>query len=206
MLMRRMIITVITITVLWIILTIIAESTGGRESWKLGNVNSSKKALVIFSPDPFYNLDEQVCKSFGKALAENGYYVNINTVAAATRLKDSSYNLYVFCANTYNLRPDWAVSNYIQKDISIKGKPVIAITLGAGSTAISKRTLERLIFLKGGNLLSSRTFWLWKPNDETRSKESNVDVAVSMAYTWSNNLALQLKDTSHLAFGQYNKR
>jgi hypothetical protein len=206
MLARRMIITAITITILWIIVTIVAESNGGSETWRLGNANSSKKALIIFSPDPFYNLDEQVCKSIGKGLAENGYCVDINTVAAATSLKDTLFNLYVFCANTYNLRPDWAVSQYIQKSASIKGKPVIAITLGAGSTAISKRTLERLIFLKGGNLLSSRTFWLWRPNDETRSKESNVDVAVSMAYTWSNNLALQLKDTSHLVVGEYSKR
>jgi hypothetical protein len=202
---KRIIIILLSVVTLWLLLTIWAESNGGKKTFVLGTSSNSKKALIIYDPDPFYNLDEQVCRSFGTSLAENNFYVHICTVAAATNLKDSSFDLYVFCANTYNDRPDWAVSNYIRKAVNIKEKPVVAITLGAGSTALSKKALDRLIYVNGGKLIASRVFWLFRPNDETRSKDSNVKVARSMCYDWGKKIALKFNDTSATVGSSYTK-
>ena len=174
----------------WIILTFWVERDGKSNMWQMGNRDSAENILLVYDPDPIYNLDEQVCNAFGRAFAEKGVHVFICTVAAARQLKPGSYDLYVFCANTYNWRPDKSISRFIENGVMIKNKSVVAITLGSGSTASSQKILEHLIRNKEGILIDSRSFWLLKPNDESRMQESNVKVAVSMAYLWAKEIEL----------------
>lgn len=182
-------ISVLAIGVVWTLLTVWAERTGPKRSWQLGPQTAKKRVLIVYDPDPFYTLDEQVSRSFGQALADQGMQVTVATVAAASELDNQSIDLYVFCANTYNWRPDWAVSDFIQKQANLDGKSVVAITVGSGSTEDSQKALETLIRHKKANLLDSYSLWLLKPNDESRGTESNVAVSVSMAYSWGKELA-----------------
>ena len=55
---------------------------------------------------------------------------------------------------------------------------MVAITLGSGSTTRSKRLLEAALREKGTRLLASETYWLLRPNDESRMEEPNVQVAL----------------------------
>ncbi|RAI75938.1 hypothetical protein HMF3257_20395 [Spirosoma telluris] len=181
------------IAIFWTLLTIWAECTGPKRSWELGNQPSRINVLIVYDPDPFYNLDEQVSRSFGQALANQGLAVRVATVAAANEFKDQPVDLYVFCANTYNWRPDWAVSNFIEQKALLANKPVVAITLGSGSTDASQKALEKLIRDRKGILLDSRSLWLSRPNDESRLNESNTQVAVSMARKWGQKIAQQIK-------------
>ena len=41
--------------------------------------------------------------------------------------------------------------------------------------------VEKPIISKGANLLKSATYWLFKPNNESRLEENNVLVAVELA-------------------------
>ena len=185
-------VTLLAVGTVWTALTIWAESAGPARSWKLGNPAAKKRALIVYDPDPFYNLDEQVSRSFGQALAENGMQVTVATVRAAKESPEQSIDLYVFCANTYNWAPDWSVSNFIKKKIQLDGKAVVAITVGSGGTESAQIALGKLILDKKANLLDSRSLWLMKPNDEARGKESNIAVAVSMAYAWGQEIAKQM--------------
>ena len=173
----------------WAALTIWAESAGPKRSWTLDNPTAKKRALIVYDPDPFYNLDEQVCRSFGRALADNGMQVTVATVKAIGELPNQPVDLYVFCANTYNWAPDWSVRNFIRTQIHLEGKPVVAITVGSGDTDGAQEALKKLLLNKKANLLDSRPLWLLKPNDESRGQESNVAVAVSMAYAWGEEIA-----------------
>jgi len=69
----------------------------------------------------------------------------------------------------------------------------VAITLGAGSTGASQKVFEKIIAENGGRIHSSPSLWLWRPNDETNSKNQNVQVAVTMAYEWGVKTGQQLK-------------
>lgn len=182
------------IALIWTLLTVWVERIGPKRSWELGDPASPKKVLIVYDPDPFYNLDEQICRSFGQALADHGMTVRVATVAAARDINDQSINAFVFCANTYNWRPDWAVSDFIKKHIALKDKPVVAITVGSGSTNASQKALEKLILKQKGILLDSRSLWLARPNDESRLEESNVNVSVSMAYKWGEHVSDRLKN------------
>ncbi len=177
----------------WTFLTIFAERVGPKRSWQIGDQTAKKRALIIYDPDPFYNLDEQVSRSFGQALADQGMQVTVASVAAAKGFDSQPVDLYVFCANTYNWRPDWAVSNFIKKQVLLGGKDVVAITLGGGDTDASQKSLTTLLVAKKVNLLDSHSLWSLRPNDESRINESNTSVAVSMAYAWGEQTATRIK-------------
>lgn len=182
-------IVVLAIGAAWTFLTVWAERAGPKRSWELGSQTAKKKALIVYDPDPLYNLDEQVSRAFGQALADGGMRVTVASVAAADMYADQPIDLYVFCANTYNWRPDWAVSGFIQKQQNLNGKSVVAITLGGGSTGASQKALETLILDKQADLLDSRSLWLFRPNNESRMQESNIAVTVSMASSWGEEIA-----------------
>ena len=121
--------------------------------------------LIVYDPDPFYNLDEQVCRAFGQALADKGMQVTVATVQAVRELPEQVPDSYVFCANTYNWAPDRAVRTYIEQQRNLSGKPVVAITVGGGGTGNAQQVLEELILAHKATLLGSRSLWLMKPND-----------------------------------------
>ncbi len=178
----------------WTFLTLYVERKGPPKEWSVGGSQKNHKALIVFDPDPFYNLDEKVCLSFANALAESNFLVTVMTVAAAEESTDKTFDLYVYCANTYNWRPDRAMVSYVKGNSeSHQGKPVVAITLGAGSTGTSQKIFEKIIAENGGKIQSSHSLWLWRPNDETNSKNQNVQVAVAMAYEWGVKTGQQLK-------------
>lgn len=179
----------LVIAVAWGLLTLWVEANGPAKSHILANATSEKKALIVYDPDPIYNLDEQVCEAFGKALADKALSVKIATVASFTGMAPnnpalSNYDLYVFCANTYNWQPDWAVRDFIES-APIKQRPVVAITLGSGTTTAAQRSLEKVIANKQGQLIGSRSFWLVRPNDENRLEGSNVAICLDQVTTWA---------------------
>ena len=182
--MKITFIVIALILLIWIIITIWAQAEGPEKAKYFGSTESAKKALIVYDPDPFYNFDEQVCGTFGQTLAKNGWFATVATVKSAREMDISSFDLYVFCANTYNWDPDWSIDRFILRNGDLYRKNVVAITLGAGSTERSKQTLEFLIKGKGSILLDSKSFWLYKPNDESRKNESNVEVAHELVRKW----------------------
>jgi len=102
------------ILIAWTFLTLYVERKGPPKESSVGGAKNDHKALIVFDPDPFYNLDERVCLSFAKALAESNFLVTVMTVAAAEESTDKTFDLYVYCANTYNWRPDRAMVSYVK--------------------------------------------------------------------------------------------
>lgn len=182
-----LVVIILVVLLSWLILTILAERKGPARSLQLGMQRDNRKALIVYDPDPFYNLDQQICESVGQVFSENKWNVSVNTVAGILD-NENSYDLYIFCANTYNWSPDPAITRLVKK-IKLENKNVVAITLGGGSTKRSQRKFENIFTDKKARLLGSRSFWLWKPNDKKRLKESNVKVAIEMARSWAGEIA-----------------
>lgn len=179
---------------IWIALTVFVDQKGPEKVATIGDMGASYKALIIYDPDPIYNLDEKICRSFAEGLAPKDWNSKIVTVTAANGIEAETFDLYVICANTYNWSPDKAIRNYIKGVDYLKGKRVVAITLGSGSTKRSQRILEDLLQEKQALLVDSRSFWLMKPNDPSHSKSSNIKVAVEMANTFGKEIAENIKN------------
>jgi hypothetical protein len=192
----RLSVTLAIILVSWTVLTLWVERSGPSSHWNFEGRDRAKRVLIVFDPDPIYNLDEQVCLAVGKALWEADVAATVVTVAATDSLDLKAFDGFVLCANTYNWAPDWAVVGFIKSTEAISGKPVMAITVGSGSTQQSQQKLEKLVREKGGVVLRSQALWLMRPNDENRLKDNNVDVAVSLAHDAGLQLAAQLSKFS----------
>ena len=93
---------ILAIGIVWLLLTLWVEAAGPEKSFTIGKKNATKNALVVFDPDPIYDLDEQVCKGFAEGLSQYNWLVTVASVAAAQQL-EAEYDLYLFCANTYKL-------------------------------------------------------------------------------------------------------
>ena len=173
----------------WTIATYFVEQTGPEKKWSYGENRFDKTALIVFDPDPIYNLDEQVAKSFAKGLIEDKWQVTVTTIAGIENSEIQDFDLYVFCANTYNFKPDKAVTSHILNHETLKGKKAVAITLGSGATKRSQRIHEQNIISKDAELLGSKAFWLIRPNDENQRTTSNIIVANEIAKEYAITIA-----------------
>ena len=57
---------VVLSSVVWILLTLWVQRTSANKTWQLGNAAKGPLALIVFNPDPIYNLDEQISLAFGQ--------------------------------------------------------------------------------------------------------------------------------------------
>jgi hypothetical protein len=182
----------IGIAVLWIGLTIWVQLAGKERIEVIGATDAPHKALIVYNADPIYNLDEQVCRSFATGLSRSGFTCTIATVKRAPDTEE--YDLYVFCANTYNWAPDWQLRRFIRNYPGLMGKNVVAITLGSGSTKRAKRILEQTIKARDAILLDSKTYWLLRPNEENQSGNKNTEVANDLAEAFGESIGQRLSD------------
>ncbi len=184
-------------------LTFVVAKTGPEKIATVGK-NNNHSALVVYDPDPIYNLDEKISLAFAEGLTKDGWTSKIATVAAAAKIEEP-FDLYVFCANTYNWAPDKAIRDYIKNSNHLEEQKVVAITLGSGATKRSQRLLEELITQKDAILIDSRSFWLMKPNNESEPKRSNRKIALEMANNFGKEIADRLRNKKNEALEFKNK-
>jgi len=185
---RIAIMTTLVILAGWTVLTAWVETPGKSDTLEFGDATDSTRVLITYDPDPIYDLDKQICVAIGEGLATNHASVLVATTAATKNIDLGSFDLFVVCANTYNWGPDMAVVDFISSNEKLRGKCVVAITIGSGSTEAASKKLEKYIVNSGARILASKQWWLMRPNDETRLEEDNVKVATDQAYRFGESL------------------
>ncbi len=188
--------TAVFILSLWTGLTIWVEMEGPARWTQLGSSNDSSKVLVLYDPDPIYNLDEQLCTEIGKGIAEYHTEVIVATVAAVRDINLADLDGIVLCANTYNWAPDWAITGYIRSRADLDAIPVVAVTIGSGSTSAAHHRLNKLLASKDINVIDTHEWWLMRPNDESRMQEGNVAVARDEALQFGRKVGTEFRSIS----------
>lgn len=179
---------VMVIAIIWVVLTLWVQWYNPEIQLKEAPEDAAKTALLIYKPDPIYNLDEQVLEAFAKGLEKHNIGADIKSLALAEKTA-KEYDLYLICANTYNWAPDWKTSKFLKNATFLADKDVAAITLGAGSTKRAKRLLEEGIRNTGANLIDSETYWLMRPNDDCQLERKNTYVARECATFYGEQVA-----------------
>lgn len=175
------------LSIFWFALTVWVQFAGKQYSNNVTDRLSSARALIVYKPDPIYDMDKQLCSSLALGLKKHGFSSRIITTGLVSD-EDFDADLYVVCTNTYNFAPDWKMSNFIQRPEIKTTVPVAAMTLGAGSTKRAKRLWDKKIQSNKLNLVDSREFWLMKPNNEESTEERNVALACHMTMQWGEEL------------------
>ena len=109
-----------------------------------------------------------------------GFQVDRATLTSATLARPEGYALVAVVTNTYYWTPDLPTLRYLRR-AHLQGIAVVGLVAGAGSTGHSQRVLERALLRAGATVLQTRSFWLWRPNDESRPNEPNRQVALDLA-------------------------
>jgi hypothetical protein len=179
------------IALFWTGMTIWVQLDGPEFSVTYGDQNKEQKAIVIFDPDPIYNLDQQICVAAAEVLSNRGWLVEVKSVRSFKNDPKHEYDLAVYCANTYNWSPDRSVCGLID-DQSINTLNVAAITLGAGTTAGAHNKIKNCLTNTGHNILAETEIWLMRPNDETDHSKDNIIAAKEKAKTLANEIVSKL--------------
>lgn len=173
--------TLIALSVVWIGLTLWVQRPGAAMRYQL-NETRQRQVWIIYDPDPIYDLDRQLAEACAKAWAQYPWRVTVATVAALPDHTEEA-EVFVFLANTYNWRPDWAVTDAIDR-CALTGKKCFALALGAGSTEEAEEHLIKKLTASGAEVLGAKSFWVLRPNDEQRLEEDNTRVACEVAHRW----------------------
>lgn len=180
------------IAIVWTGMTIWVEIAGKQQKVQYKLIYVKEKALIVYNPDPIYNLDEQVCKAIADELKDHKINATVVTNKRINEVSDQDFDIFFFCANTYNFAPDRGIRSAIKKIKRQPSTPTVAITLGAGTTRGAQKRFERFLAKHDYNVVESETYWLLRPNDEGRMEEPNALVATDQAR------ALAKKSLTHM--------
>ncbi len=164
----------------WGLITLIVSRTADGERIEMGMPEASLRALILYNPDSFYNLDVQLCTTFAEQLTASGWGVSISPYSKLRSDDQDKVDMLVICSNTYNFAPDGPTMDFLRGNDRLQDMPVVALTIGSGSTKRAQRLLELQIEASGAICSGSRSFWLMKPNNVYRMDEDNVKVAIDM--------------------------
>ena len=138
------------------------------------------KALVLFHPSRDAHFSDDLSMAFAEGLKAAGFAVELATLTRKTPGDPTGYALIGIVTNTYYWTPDLPTLRYLKR-ANLHGIAVVGVVGGAGSTGRSQRILDEALQRTGAQVIATRSFWLWRPNDENRMGEPNRDVALQLA-------------------------
>jgi hypothetical protein len=161
------------------VVSVVVERESGYVLEPMGGVGEAK-GLVLYHPSRDAHFSDDLSLAAATGLWKAGLTVERATMTGATPAEPADYAIIVVVSNTYYWSPDLPTLRYLRR-ARFDGIPVLGIIGGAGATARSERLLHEALLGTGGRVLSTRSFWLLRPNDEARMAEPNRAVAVEGA-------------------------
>jgi hypothetical protein len=157
------------------------ESDYRHESLSGGTAH---RALILFHPSRDAHFSDDLTMSLAQGLKEAGFSVQRATLTSDTPPAFEGYALIAIVSNTYWWTPDLPTLRYLER-ARFKGVNTIGVIGGGGATARSQRMLDAALRKTGANVIGTRAFWLWRPNDESRMREPNRQVAFQSAHAFA---------------------
>jgi hypothetical protein len=163
-------------------LIVISISVEREADYKLETLGGDGKAraLVLYHPSRDAHFSDDLSMSFSEGLISSGFSVERATITEDTPVEPNGYMLIAVVSNTYYWTPDLPTLHYLDR-ARLDGIPVIGIIGGAGATGRSERLLREALARTGADVLHTQSYWLFRPNDESRMDEANRAVALERA-------------------------
>jgi len=140
----------------------------------------SGKILVVYHPG-LSSFQKDVTMSYVKGLVERNFIVDITTPSSNTTTEITNYDLIILGAPTYEFAPAKPMENYITRVSDFKGKKIVVIITGSGSTDESVAKMKELIESTNGALIESLPLWFLGPNEEIYGISDASEIAYKSA-------------------------
>lgn len=155
--------------------TVSVEFASPYRSESLGGAGQ-KRALVLYHPSRDAHFSEELSLAVAAGFKAAGLSVERATMSNRTPADPQGYAIIAVVSNTYFWTPDLPTLRYLKR-ATLDSVPAIGVIGGAGSTGRSQRLLAAALRRTGARVLDTRSFWILRPNDESRIHEPNRAVA-----------------------------
>lgn len=162
----------------FLLLFLQTEKVTGFET--LNSEGKSGKILVVYHPG-LSSFQKDVTLSFVSGLVERDYIVDITTSSSETTTETNGYDLIVLGAPTYGFSPAKPMENYVKKFGDFKGKKIVVLITGSGSTDESAAKMKELIENANGAIIESLTLWSLAPNEDIYGISDPSEIAYKSA-------------------------
>jgi len=186
--LRRVGRTVVLLAVVVLVATLLVEREADYVHDYLGGCGPSR-ALVLYHPSREAHFADELSVAVARGLRRGGLAVERATLTSQTPADPAGYVLIAVVSNTYFWTPDRPTRDYLKR-AKLDGTPAIGLMAGAGATGRAERLLREALLGTGAGSVDTRSFWLWRPNDEGRTRESNRAVALDEAERFAFEAAL----------------
>jgi flavorubredoxin len=162
-----------------VVITFVVES---EAEYKLETLSGegNARALILFHPSRDAHFSDELSLALADGLKSAGFSVQRATLTHNTPDAPKEYALIAVVSNTYWWTPDLPTLRYLAH-AKLNDAHTIGLIGGTGATGRSQRMLEEALRKTGANVLQTRTYWLFRPNDEARMTEPNREVAQQLA-------------------------
>lgn len=160
-------------------LTVYVEREAEFQLEPLGG-SGKARALVLFHPSRDAHFSDELSMSVAAGFKAAGFSVDRATMTRDTPAAPEGYSLVAVVSNTYWWTPDRPTIQYLGR-AKFNGVRTIGLIGGGGATARSQRLLGQALRSAGADVRQTRSFWILRPNDESRMQEPNRAVALQMA-------------------------
>ncbi len=178
--MRRILLAIAFVVVLCIALTTIIVERESEYAVETFSASGKLRALVLYHPSRDAHFSDDLSLALARGLAAAGFAVDRATFTSQTPPNPGQYAVVGLVSNTYFWTPDRPTLHYLER-ARLQGVAAIGIMGGAGATGRSERLLREAIAATGARVLQTRSFWLLRPNDESRMDDPNRQVAMDEA-------------------------
>jgi hypothetical protein len=145
---------------------------------------SETRALILYHPSRDARFSDDLSLAVARGFETAGLAVDRATLTTDTPEHPEGYAIVAVVSNTYFWTPDRPTRRYLER-ARLEGIPVIGLIGGAGATVRSQRLLAGALGGAGATILDVRSYWLLRPNDESRMDEPNRAVALDLAETFA---------------------
>jgi hypothetical protein len=175
--------------VVWIFVFLLAAAIGvtayveNEADYRLETISGtgSPRVLVLYHPSRDAKFSDEVSLAVAAGFRDAGLAVDRATLTGKTPASPQGYALVAVVSNTYWFTPDLPTHRYLGR-VRLQGLGAIGLMCGAGSTGRSERKLRAALENAGARVVTTRSYWVFRPNDEKRVNQPNREVARDMAH------------------------
>jgi hypothetical protein len=177
---KRLLLGIVAVLVAALIaLTIHIEVEGPYRKESLGGTGPAR-ALVLYHPSRDAHFSDELSLAVAEGFKAAGLAVDRATLTSSTPGSAAGYAIVAIVSNTYYWTPDLPTLRYLKR-ARFTDVPAIGLIGGLGATGRSQRLLDAALRRAGARVLSTRSYWILRPNDEARMHEPNRGVAADLA-------------------------
>jgi hypothetical protein len=174
--------------VVWIFAVLVATAIGitayveSEADYRLETISGtgSPRVLVLYHPSRDAKFSDEVSLAVAEGFRDAGLTVDRATLTGKTPASPQGYAMVAVVSNTYWFTPDIPTLRYLGR-ARLQGLGAIGLMCGAGSTGRAERKLRAALENAGALVVTTRSYWVSRPNDEKRREQPNREVAKQMA-------------------------